>query len=168
MKAEKDHVVRVHYTLREGNAQGQLIEQTDKDDPFEFLVGHSVVLPRFEEAILGKTVGERFSVHIAAEDAYGPIIEEAKAMRVEKSAFGLSDPEEEEAMLQEGHILPMRDQEGNVWQGRIIEVHADYVIMDLNDELAGIDLYYEGEIADIRPATEEELSFGEEEEGDWQ
>jgi FKBP-type peptidyl-prolyl cis-trans isomerase SlyD len=44
--------------------------------------------------------------------------------------------------------------------GKIVEVDSENVKMDFNHPLAGTDLHFQGEILDIREATEDELAHG--------
>ena len=54
----------------------------------------------------------------------------------------------------------MEDEEGYPLSGRILEVNPDNVLVDFNHPLAGMDLYFEGRILDVREATKEELEHG--------
>jgi FKBP-type peptidyl-prolyl cis-trans isomerase SlyD len=63
-------------------------------------------------------------------------------------------------MFQVGAMIPMSDSEGNHMQGKIVEVDEENVKMDFNHPLAGTDLHFQGEILDIREATEDELAHG--------
>ena len=60
MKAEKDKVVAVSYTLMvdDGESGKELFETVTEDKPFYFLMGYSNVLPLFEKAVEGKRVVE--------------------------------------------------------------------------------------------------------------
>ena len=73
MKAEINKVVAVAYTLNvdDGETGQVLFESVSEVSPFYFLFGHQNVLPKFEEAIAGKEVGETFSVFIDFENGYG-------------------------------------------------------------------------------------------------
>ena len=63
-------------------------------------------------------------------------------------------------ILFEGNMVPMMDREGRRLNGVVKEISADNVKMDFNHPLAGTDLFFKGEITEIRDATEEELSHG--------
>jgi FKBP-type peptidyl-prolyl cis-trans isomerase SlyD len=54
----------------------------------------------------------------------------------------------------------MRDSNGNHVHGTVMKVEFNRVQMDFNHPLAGYDLYFEGEILEIRPATPEEIDHG--------
>ena len=54
----------------------------------------------------------------------------------------------------------MSDNEGNRLVGQILDITEEFVKMDFNHPLAGKDLHFEGEILEVRPASEEELAHG--------
>ncbi|MEH0157166.1 FKBP-type peptidyl-prolyl cis-trans isomerase [Limibacter armeniacum] len=157
MKAEKDKVVVITYDLTEGNADGEMIQLVDSNEPFEFLFGHHNVLPQFEEELGGKEVGYKFSFGIKADDAYGER-EAGAVVELEKAVFNIEGEAMQEDLLQAGNVLPMVGPEGMPMDGVILEVKDTTVVMDFNHPLAGIDLHFEGEIIDIREATSEEIS----------
>lgn len=161
MKAENNKVVAVLYTLYEKNKEGRLLEETPKDEPFRFIFGTGAIIPRFEKALLGKSTGDKFAFAVRCKDAYGDVNPQMSKVEVNKSIFGLTDTEEMEAMFQIGHILPMVDQDGYQWDGKVVGVKKNTLIMDLNHEYAGLDLFFEGEIVEVRNATKEELEYGE-------
>ena len=57
-------------------------------------------------------------------------------------------------------MVPMMDAEGRRLNGKVMAIEGDAVQMDFNHPMAGNDLYFKGEVTDIRTATEEELSHG--------
>ena len=59
-----------------------------------------------------------------------------------------------------GSILPLQDNNGNRFQGQVVSVAEDSVIVDLNHPMAGQELHFKGNILNVRPATSEELSHG--------
>jgi FKBP-type peptidyl-prolyl cis-trans isomerase SlyD len=52
----------------------------------------------------------------------------------------------------------MMDQNGNKLNGVVLELSENEVKMDFNHPLAGENLHFKGQVEEIRPATEEELS----------
>ncbi|MBU0695061.1 MAG: peptidylprolyl isomerase, partial [Bacteroidetes bacterium] len=59
-----------------------------------------------------------------------------------------------------GAILPLQDNNGGTFQGRVVSIVEDAVLVDLNHPMAGHELHFNGVIQDVRPATEEELEHG--------
>ena len=61
--------VRVHYT---GSlSDGKIFDSSVDRDPLEFTVGAHQVVPGFEQAVLGMSLGESKTTHIPADQAYG-------------------------------------------------------------------------------------------------
>ena len=64
------------------------------------------------------------------------------------------------SIIKIGNMLPMQDNEGNHLHGIIKEISDNTVKMDFNHPLSSQDLYFEGEIVDVREATAEDLQHG--------
>ena len=154
----ENKVVRLTYELSEDSKKDEVIEKVDADQPATFLFGVGGLLPEFEENLFGLKQGDSFKFSIASDNAYGPLDPNA-LVDIPKEAFSI-DGKMQEDMLQVGSILPMRDNEDNFLQGRVVELRDDVVIMDFNHPLAGKDLYFKGTIIDVREATAEEISHG--------
>jgi FKBP-type peptidyl-prolyl cis-trans isomerase SlyD len=158
LTVSENKVVRLTYELSEDSKKEEIIEKVDTDQPATFLFGVGGLLPEFEENLFGLKQGDSFKFSIASDNAYGPIDPNA-LVDIPKEAFTI-DGKLQDDMLKVGSILPMRDNEDNFLQGRIIELRDDVVIMDFNHPLAGKDLYFQGTIVEVREATAEELSHG--------
>lgn len=148
MKIENGKWVAVEYALYSDGPDGELIEETSDDAPFEFVFGSDDLLEKFEEAIAGKTAGESFSILIPAADAYGPEVEDA-IVELPKETF-LVDGKLDEDVIQVGEVVPMHDDEGNELMGLIVELKLNTVVVDFNHPLAGMDLYFDGEIKAVK------------------
>jgi len=159
MLVEDKTVVSLTYELRENNEQGNLIQKVDESRPFSFLFGSGNVIKGFEENLQGKQEGDNFSFEVAQSDAYGPVRQEA-ILELGREVFNLEDKAKEEEMLQPGNMIPMRDQNGNPLEGKVMEVSDEKVKMDFNHPLAGVDLHFSGVVLNVREATNEEVSHG--------
>ena len=155
MTIEKNHVVAVHYTLNalEGDGEKSFIEKTEAENPFTFLYGVGMMLPRFEEELQGLTAGDRKSFTITAAEGYGEK-EESATTQLPAEMF------EESGMPPVGAILPLQDPEGNHLNAIVLEVTPEAVTVDLNHPMAGKTLHFDIEVVATRPATEEELAHG--------
>lgn len=160
MKAEKDKVVAVAYTLKvdDGESGQELFETVTEDQPFYFLFGYQNVLPKFEEAILGKEAGEIFSVVIDFENGYGDY-EDSKRVIIPKANFK-EEGKKNKDLLRIGSVIPMQDDKGNQMRGEITKVDYLGVHMDFNPPLAGYDLFFEGRIISVRDAEPVEIDHG--------
>ena len=155
MTIEKHHVVAVHYTLNalEENGEKSFIEKTDADNPFTFLYGVGMMLPKFEEELQGMSAGEQKSFTITAEEGYGEKQDDA-TVQLPVEMF------EQSGMPPVGAILPLQDPEGNHVNAIVLEVSPEAVTVDLNHPMAGKTLHFDIEVVATRPATEEELAHG--------
>lgn len=160
MKAEKDKVIAVAYTLKvdDGENGQELFETVAEDQPFYFLYGYQNVLPKFEEAIEGKMAGDTFSVAIDFENAYGDY-DDSKKVIIPKANFK-EEGKKNKDLLRVGAVIPMKDDKGNQMRGEITKVDYLGVHMDFNPPLAGFDLYFEGKLISVRKAEAIELEHG--------
>ncbi len=154
----KNNVVSLHYRLKRGAKDGELIEETFGKDPMVFLYGTGSMIPKFEAEIAGKKVGDKAEFGILAAEAYGELDEKAK-VKLPIDLFKVEGAVDME-MLKIGNVLPMQDGDGNRMDGTVIDVTETEVSMDFNHPMAGIDLFFEIEITDVREATKEELEHG--------
>lgn len=158
MIAEKNSVVSIMYELRNGSKDGEVVEAVDSENPLQFVYGAGNMLPKFEEHLSGLTTGDNFEFLLKMEDAYGPVVENA-VVDVPKSVFEI-DGKIDENLMQVGSLVPMMDSQGNRLNGKVIAVEENTVKMDFNHPMAGNDLFFKGEVNEVREATEEELSHG--------
>ena len=158
MTVGENRVVSMTYTLREENSTGQMIQKVSEDRPFVYLFGIGGLLPSFKANLEGLNAGDDFSFILQKEEAYG-LPSDENIIRLDKKVFEI-DGVFDEAAIKVGEIIPMEDEQGYPLTGRILEVDADSVLVDFNHPLAGLDLYFEGKILDVRDATREELAHG--------
>jgi FKBP-type peptidyl-prolyl cis-trans isomerase SlyD len=155
-------VVSVNYTLTvsDNNFQSEeLVEETAPENPFTFLFGSGGLLEDFENNLNGLSTGASFDFKISAANGYGHASQE-NVVRIPVDAFVAPGEELDTEMVAKGNFLPMVDDQGNHMQGLVVEVGADFVVMDFNHPLAGKDLHFVGAVLDIRDASEEEIAHG--------
>ena len=154
MKIEPQHVVSLTYDLYVDQDEAEaLVESATQEQPLTFLFGAGQMLPKFEENLSSLSTNDNYDFHLSAADAYGEYDEEAVA-NLPIEMFNGTD------MPQVGSILPLQDNNGNRFQGQVVSVAEDSVIVDLNHPMAGQPLHFKGVILNVRPATPEELSHG--------
>lgn len=155
MKIDKNTVASVTYALE---VEGELVEKTDKSNPLTFLVGVGMMIPGFEQQLVGKQPGDNYDITVQPEDAYGESDPQA-IVDLPKDVFKV-DGELQDDLLVEGNVIPLQDQNGSPLQAVVLEVGEDTVKMDFNHMLAGKTLHFKGEIVDVREATAEEINHG--------
>ncbi len=151
MAIKPDQVVSINFTVKD--EQGEVIDSTKDDQPFEFLSGRNQILPVLEEKIGGMIIGSKKDVELDPENAYGEYQDDA-VQTVKRSDFP------EGAELKEGQGFVANTQDGKQMPFVISEVEGDDITIDFNHPLAGKKLTFEVELLDVRDATAEELSHG--------
>jgi FKBP-type peptidyl-prolyl cis-trans isomerase SlyD len=160
MKIHGTKVVGLHYRLREGSAEGELIEETYGSDPLYFIYGNGQMIPGFEANLLHKSIGDTYSFLLNPAEGYGVINEEDF---VEVPIENFVDPETgkvERDHIQTGVPITMSDEHGHRFSGFITKVGLDTVTVNFNHPMAGMHLHFEGEIIEVRDATDSEIDHG--------
>lgn len=156
MTIAKDKMVSVTYELKLDGKDGDIFEKAGKDKPLIFLYGSGMMLPAFESGLSDKNTNDTFEISIAAADAYGEINEEA-IVDLPKHIF-MVDGKIDEELITPGNTVPMMSTSGQRMDGLVVSVDENTVQMDFNHPLAGENLYFTGEVLEVRDATPEELS----------
>ena len=157
MKAAKDMVVALVYQLRT-EPNGAIMDEATSDAPFEFLFGHGNVLDKFESSLDGLIAGNQFQFVLTAAEGYGERDADAE-IEMKKSDFNF-EGEDASHLIEVDNLIPLQDQNGNPFQGRITAISADTVSIDLNHPFAGKTLYFSGEVVGVRAAHATELAHG--------
>ena len=132
--------VRIHYT---GTlSDGTTFDSSAGRDPLEFTVGSGQIIPGLDQAIPGMTVGDRKTVEIAPEEAYGPVHDEAR-QHVPRTEIPDHIP------LDLGTQLQVQTPTGQTVQVVVAEVTEEVVTLDANHPLAGKDLTFAIELVEI-------------------
>ena len=155
MKVEQNKMVGVDYKL---TVDGQIADQSRPGQPLEFIFGTGMLLPKFEEAILGKESGEAVSFTLEPKDGYGELIADA-VVDLPKNIF-MGDGKLAEDILFVGSQVPMSDNQGNRMMGIVKEVGDETVKMDFNHPMAGKTLNFDVEVVSVRDVTPEDLQGG--------
>ena len=132
--------VKVHYHGR--FADGTTFDSSEGRSPLEFEVGSGNVIKGFDEGVVGMERGEKKTIHITAEDAYGPSMPE-NVIEFPRSQF----PQDMQPEI--GMQLNLRSQDGQNIPVVIAEVKDEVVVLDANHPLAGRDLIFDVEVVDI-------------------
>jgi len=139
-KAKADDTVKVHYTGK--LEDGTVFDSSEGRDPLEFTLGKSMVIQGFEAAALGMSPGEKKTVKIPAEEAYGPRHEEM-VMEVDRACMP------PEIQPEVGQVLQVGQSRDQMFQVVVAEVTEESVVLDANHPLAGMDLFFDIELVEI-------------------
>lgn len=156
MAITKDKMVSLTYDLRVEGQDGELIEQATAGKPLTFIYGKGMMLPRFEALLEGMEEGKSFEISLSCDEAYGEFDENA-VVDLPKNIF-IIDGKFDEDIIRVGNTVPMMSTSGQRLNGLVMEITDETVKMDFNHPLAGEDLFFKGEILEVRNATEEELA----------
>lgn len=155
MKIEAQHVVSLTYDLYvDQDGTEQLVESATQEQPLTFLYGVGQMLPKFEEHLSTLSTGDNYDFVLSAEEGYGEYDDEAVANLPKEMFQGAGQ------LPGVGEILPLQDNNGNRFQGQVVSVTEDSIIVDLNHPMAGQSLHFKGTILNVRPANAEELAHG--------
>lgn len=152
MKVEKNKMVSVDYKL---TVDGAIADQSQPGQPLQFISGMGMLLPKFEEAIMGKEPGESVSFTLEAKDGYGEVIAEA-IVELPKTVF-MMDGKVAEDILFVGSQIPMSTADGQHMMGVVKEVKEESVMMDFNHPMAGKTLNFDVTVVEVRDVTPEDL-----------
>jgi len=152
----KDSMVTLTYDLRLDGKEGEIFESASMESPLIFLHGAGLMIPAFEEQLVGKRSGDKFEIAIPAASGYGEINEEA-VVELPLDIFKV-DGKIDDQLVAPGNSVPMMSAHGQRMDGIVVSVEGETVTMDFNHPLAGEDLHFTGEILEVREASAEELS----------
>jgi len=158
MEISKNKVVELIYILHFDDFNGDIIEEVKTDSPFTFIYETGLMLEAFENNIKGLKKDDAFKFKIACNDAYGEV-NEKNIVDLPKNVFEVDGKFNKEIIFA-GAKVPMKDEQGNEFDGFIIDITKNTVIVDFNHPMAGEDLYFEGRVLNVREATKEELNHG--------
>lgn len=139
----------VSITFKLYDAQNALIEETP--EPIAYLHGgHSGIFPKVEAALNGKKAGDKVSVTLEPDDAFGDY--DPQLIRLE--ALDKLPPD----VVVGGFLVAEENNEERVW--RVTSIAEGKAVLDGNHELAGMRLRFDATVMEVRPATSEEITHG--------
>ncbi len=150
MKIEKNVVVSLAYQVK--TEEGVVVDQSTVDAPLDYLHGHNNLIVGLEKALEGKVEGDKFSITVTPEEAYGEHMDEM-VQRVPANVFQGVD------QIEVGMRFLADTDQGPI-PVEVTEVDGDEVVVDGNHMLAGQTLDFDVEVVALRAATEEEAAHG--------
>jgi peptidylprolyl isomerase len=149
-QAKQGDRVRINYVGR--LKDGSIVDSSEdicedegcdcESGPLEFTIGDEEVIPGLEQALVGMQAGEKKTVEIPCDLAYGPRDEELVMVVPRSDLPAELDPEV-------GDVLEVTDDEEGDFAVTVSAVAADSVTLDANHPLAGEDLTFEVELVEI-------------------
>lgn len=144
--AQSGDMVKVHYTgkLTDGSVFDSSYE---RDEPIEFTLGAGQMIAGFDAGVTGMNVGDKKTLELAPEQAYGDRTEEAVVTVPKENLGDLAD------QVSEGDRLVMQTQDGQSVPVTVTGIDETNVILDANHQLAGQTLIFDVELVEVTKAS---------------
>lgn len=139
-QVQAGNTVKVHYkgTLTDGTT----FDSSEGREPLQFEVGSGMVIKGFDQALVGMNIGDKKTVNIPVDEAYGPA-DPNKIIEFPRADFP------QDMQPEAGMGIHLTDNMGNNHPAVITEVKDTVVVVDVNHVLAGKDLIFEIELVEI-------------------
>jgi FKBP-type peptidyl-prolyl cis-trans isomerase 2 len=138
--AKSGDTVKVHYHGR--LTTGETFDSSEGREPLEFTIGSGMVIKGFDDGVTGMNTGEKRTINIPVEEAYGPVNPEM-IFDFPKSNL----PPEMEVEI--GMQLMMHNGSGQQIPVVVREVKEENIIIDANHPLAGQELVFDLELVSV-------------------
>lgn len=139
-KVKDSSTVKVHYTGK--LSDGTIFDSSEGRDPLAFTMGAGMMIPGFENGVMGMELNEEKSVTIHPKDAYGEVREDMIA-HVERKHLP------KEIDLKVGMELMSQTPDGQQMVVKVKEVNEDTILVDANHALAGKELTFDIKVIEI-------------------
>ena len=156
MEENKNKYIAVAYKLF-SNKDGQVTmeEEATADLPFVFISGFGFTIDAFEKELVHLAEGDNFDFTLAKEEAYGDIDSEG-IVDFDRELFYVDGKFDEEHVAL-GAILPLQNEQGQRFFGKVLDITDKKVKLDFNHPLAGKSLNFVGKVIESREATTDEI-----------
>lgn len=138
--ANDGNTVKVHYTGK--LEDGTVFDSSEGRDPLEVKLGDNAVIPGFEKGLVGMETGDKKTITIPSEDAYGPHRDD---LIVEANQSDFPENITPEIGLQ----LQIQKSDGQKLLVTIVKIEDDKVALDANHPLAGKTLTFDVEMIEM-------------------
>jgi len=130
---------------------GALHDEVTKGEPLRYIHGYAQVIPGLEDGLAGARRGERRSLDLGPDEAFGERDPEAR-FRIAREEF--SDP----TAIAVGDELVCEAPDGGECAYRVVEVGDEEVVADQNHPLAGQRVRFEIDVLLVRRVDEATLA----------
>ena len=134
---EKGSKVKVHYT---GKLKDNEVFDSSKDkEPLEFTVSEGQLIPGFENGVMGLNAGDKKTIELEPEQAYGPVRKElVNEVPKENLPEGVKIGSTLQAQTEQGPVMV-----------RVVELNETIGTVDANHPLAGKKLIFDLEVVEV-------------------
>ncbi len=142
MKAEKGDTVKVEYEGKLEN--GEIFDSTEKhnNEPLEFKIGAGQMIPGFDKAVEGMSVGETKTITLKPSEAYGDM----------KDYLIRDIPNEslpKNMKFEKGVMIGMTMPNGINLKAKVVAVNKKSIKVDMNHPLAGKTLTFKVKLVEV-------------------
>ena len=140
VEAKAGDTVKIHFT---GKMEDETVVETSQDrGPLEFKIGEGDVISGLEQGIIGMQVGDKKTLKLSPEKAFG-LPREELVVDLKKDDFP------EGIKLAVGVHLNIQASDGQTFKVKVVDVKEDTITLDANHPLAGVTLIFDVELIEI-------------------
>ena len=150
MQIADNTVVIIDYTLKDD--AGNILDSSN-DGQFAYLHGANNIIPGLENALTGKSSGDKIDVTVSPAEGYG----ERNDNMVQAVPRDMFDSDQE---IQVGMQFHAQSPQGDMIVVTVTDIDGDDITVDGNHPLAGKNLNFDVKVVDVREATSEEIDHG--------
>lgn len=148
-RIEAGSKVELHFSV--AIESGPEIDNTrSRAEPVSLVMGDGSLLPGFEKALFGLRAGDRRTVSLPPEEAFG-LWNPENVQTFDTVKF--------EQRPVEGHMIEFEDKAKQSLYGVVKSVNDDITEVDFNHPLAGKDITFEVEIFKVTPAGQQGIQL---------
>lgn len=132
--------VKVHYKAKTQDLV--IFDSSNQMDPLIFTIGDGQIIPAFEKALIGMKAGDKKTINLASDDAFGPYIEEL-VTTVDRSQLPAN------LELEKNQQLQIQQPDGQIILVKVLKINDKSVTFDANHPLAGKDITFDIHLIEI-------------------
>ena len=156
MSNNPNKYIAISYRLYvDGDNGREMVEEAPAEQPFHFISGFGFALDAFEQKLADVPQGDNFEFSLTKEEAYGDY-DLDHVIELDREIFSINGHFDHEHIYVDA-IVPLQNEDGNRFYGKIVEIGEEKVKVDLNHPLAGETLHFKGKVLENREATNEEI-----------
>jgi FKBP-type peptidyl-prolyl cis-trans isomerase SlyD len=148
MRIGKHCFVAIEYRLTD--EEGDELDTSGDDGPLTYVHGMQEIIPGLETALEGRSAGDSFQVAVEPTDAYGERYDEL-CLEIPRDEFENADE------LELGMQFSLTDDDEEEVLVSVVDFDEDVVVVDGNHPLAGVKLFFDVKVHDVRSATPAEI-----------
>lgn len=138
---KEGNIVDVHYVGKDASTGEVFYNSYNDNNTIIIQVGTGQFIDGFEKSLFGKNVGDKYTITLKPEEAFGPIQEGMElAVKVDEMPG--------EVVV--GQLLTAQGEDGVSRNVTVKSVNEDTITIDYNHPLAGKDVIFEVEVVEVK------------------